>query len=144
MISTIDSGTKDDFLQEVAHDLQNDVRTCANGNTPVTQRRSDPVPGRVYFIQGGGFIKIGYSTKVNLRFSQLQSSCPFELKLLGDFPGTKKDELDIMFMFAHLNVRGEWFQGDLEIHDYIRKRAGKKWSRRRGKPGRNSRDWLHV
>lgn len=92
---------------------------------------------RVYFIRGGGFIKIGFSTNPLARLIDLRTASPFELELLADIPGSKDDELQIHRLFSDLHVRGEWFRDDDRILAFIKqtrvetnrlgwKRAGRK------------------
>ncbi len=62
----------------------------------------------VYFIEDAstGHIKIGHSTSVWARFSQLQCSCPGELTLLGVLPGDLALEARVHAKFASALERG--------------------------------------
>ena len=66
----------------------------------------------VYFIQQGrdGPIKIGKATDPYSRMATLQSGCTVELRLLGVTPGGVREERAYQRQFAHLRIRGEWFQ----------------------------------
>lgn len=100
----------------------------------LTQWCSLPVQDgwRVYFIQGGDFIKIGFSTNPMARLRGLRTACPFDLKLLADIPGSKDDELQIHRMFADLHVRGEWFRNDARILAFIKQTRAKRRTRPSG------------
>lgn len=71
----------------------------------------------VYFAQLGeaGPIKIGASGDVRARLVQLQTGAPFELRLLGVFPGGEESEGMFHRWFAYLRLRGEWFSPAPEL-----------------------------
>lgn len=85
-----------------------------------------------YFIQvedpnqHAGPIKIGCARDVRARLSQLQTSSPYDLWLIGYVPGGEKLERELHKKYAHLHLRGEWFRAteDLErdlyfmVYDY--------------------------
>jgi hypothetical protein len=115
----------------------NENRTCADSDTPLTQRRSRRVPnkklmrqlskmveGRVYFIQGSDRIKIGFSTSPPARLSGLQTGSPDELRLLGSISGTEQDERRLQHSFRHLKIRREWFRAEPDLMAYIRSATG--------------------
>lgn len=82
--------------------------------------RTDRVDaGYVYFIEMGDFIKIGYSTWPATRRDALQISCPYDLILLGAFPGALECEAGLHSLFAHLRARGEWFRKSAGLLAYI-------------------------
>lgn len=75
----------------------------------------------VYFIGcGRGPIKIGVATDVLARLHDLQTGCPYELRLLGKIPGSKAAERALHNVFAAFRVRGEWFAGTPEVRRAIR------------------------
>jgi hypothetical protein len=47
---------------------------------------------------------------VQARISQLQTGCPYELKLLWIYTGTDYTEAQIHEEFDHERIRGEWFR----------------------------------
>lgn len=63
----------------------------------------------VYFIHGGGLIKIGYSRTPFERFRALSATIPLELALLFLLPGNRKLELKLHERFAADRRMGEWF-----------------------------------
>jgi hypothetical protein len=79
-------------------------------------------PPAVYFIKSGddGLIKIGWTNDVDSRLATLQTGSPEVLSLLALVIGAQADERRLHQKFAHLRVRGEWFQDCAEIREYIR------------------------
>jgi len=75
---------------------------------------------RVYFIEAGEFIKIGYSSNVGKRMDELSTGCPHDFKLLHDTPGDRELEADMHKRFRHLRARQEWFRKDPELLAYIK------------------------
>lgn len=55
------------------------------------------------------YVKIGYSSDVWDRLTQLQGGNPYELRVLSFFPGGKETEGAIHCALAAHRVRGEWF-----------------------------------
>lgn len=76
--------------------------------------------GRVYFIDDGFFIKIGFSKKPQDRIGKLQTASPFKLMLMRTIPGNKKLEAELHARFRHLKSHGEWFRGERELRQHIR------------------------
>jgi hypothetical protein len=77
--------------------------------------------GRVYFIEAGGFIKIGFATNVKQRLRSLQASNPIECRLLYSVGGTRLTEGEFHHRFAHLRHHGEWFRKEDELSAFIAK-----------------------
>lgn len=75
--------------------------------------------GRVYFIEGGQFIKIGFSGALRKRLKTLQKSSPVPLKVLCSIKGGRLREAAFHETFAHLRAHGEWFRAAPEIYEYI-------------------------
>jgi hypothetical protein len=82
---------------------------------------------RVYFIAGGGLIKIGVTVDVDERLQRLRLSCPVELRHFGSFPGTQNTERELHKKFAHIRHHGEWFQDTQELRDEIIRLCGDIW-----------------
>jgi len=100
------------------------ARTVVQIDTPLTHRGSPGVlykkgTGWIYFIRSGDAIKIGYAIDVANRFSNLQSSNPVLLELLGAIRGSIEDEHRTHAMFIRLHIRGEWFRDHPAILEYI-------------------------
>lgn len=76
-----------------------------------------------YFIQSGadGAIKIGKTTQMSLRMSQIQNGSAEVLSLIGWIHGDM--EQDLHQHFAHLRIRGEWFRPEEQILEFIRERC---------------------
>jgi len=68
--------------------------------------------GFIYFIQCHDFIKVGFTDKVSIRLSALQTGCPYELKLFKSIPTSdmERDERLIHNHWKRYEIRGEWFQ----------------------------------
>ena len=75
--------------------------------------------GYVYAVECGGRIKLGYSKYPDKRFSKIASDAPFPCTLLGYWPGTIADELDIQTKFHALRVHGEWFASTEHLLGFI-------------------------
>lgn len=77
----------------------------------------------IYFIQAGtnGPIKIGQTSNgIKERMAQLQTGCPYELKLIWLYTGDDFTEQDLHKEFAHERVRGEWFRPTKDLFSFIR------------------------
>lgn len=66
-----------------------------------------------------GPIKIGCAGDPYARLDQLQTSSPYELTLIGYVPGGERLERELHKKYAHLHLRGEWFQPNWEMEQYI-------------------------
>jgi hypothetical protein len=76
-------------------------------------------PGWVYFMEMGDFVKIGWSAWPKARRDALQTANPYDIKILGAFPGCLGNELDLHEIFKHLRTRGEWFRKSPGLLAYI-------------------------
>lgn len=74
----------------------------------------------IYFLRGKdtGRIKIGYTESVNKRWEQLEVGAE-EYELLLVLSGDKKQEKALHKRFNHLRFKGEWFEPDQELLDFI-------------------------
>jgi hypothetical protein len=79
----------------------------------------------VYFIQvvGNGPIKIGHAHDPLRRLKALQTSCPYELRIIATTPGGVEREVELHAMFSHLRTRLEWFNPEPELLEWIRENA---------------------
>lgn len=85
-----------------------------------------PVLRSVYFIQpvGGGRIKIGVSGSPESRLAMLQTGSPVDLRIVGLIPDAEPGtEPDLHARFAHLRVRGEWFEPAADLLAFIAENA---------------------
>lgn len=66
----------------------------------------------VYFVEcpEAFAIKVGFTSQVERRFSMLQTSSPFELRLIGTVPGGLDHEARLHWLFRKERTRGEWFR----------------------------------
>ena len=83
--------------------------------------------GSVYFIQEtiGGYVKIGFSKNPVKRLFALQTSSPFEYKLLGIHDADDDTERKLHWKFRVHRYRGEWFKPHKNILNYIEKNCKK-------------------
>lgn len=76
-------------------------------------------PGYVYFMEMGDYIKIGWSVWPASRRNALQTSNPYDIIILGAFPGSQENEQAAHILFAHAKHRGEWFRKTPGLLAYI-------------------------
>jgi hypothetical protein len=71
---------------------------------------------QVYFVKGGDRVKIGYSSVLSSRLSELRRvMAPTPLELLGAIDGDRTIEAALHVRLKHLRLSGEWFRDDLEL-----------------------------
>lgn len=77
--------------------------------------------GYVYFIvnEEFTFCKIGFSEKPNSRLSEIQTGCPYRLKIHHSLTGTQADEYNLHKRYSHLNSQGEWFRIEDDLKEYL-------------------------
>ena len=81
-----------------------------NAALEVLMKATDKVnPGYVYYMEMGDYIKIGWSDWPPNRRDVLQTATPYDIILLGAFPGSLENEQALHRMFAHCHKRDEWF-----------------------------------
>lgn len=73
----------------------------------------------VYFIRGGGLIKIGHANNLGERLRSIQMMSPVIIEYLGCVLGGETLEREIHRKFKHLRKHGEWFKPDAELINYI-------------------------
>jgi len=76
----------------------------------------------IYFIQCGenGPIKIGQTGNgVEERLGQLQTGCPYGLRVLWVYNGSDWTEETVHKKFSHERIRGEWFRPSSTLIDFI-------------------------
>jgi hypothetical protein len=90
--------------------------------------------GSVYFVQCGVMVKIGFTTHLERRLTQIRIHCPAPIVLLGILPGTQQNEQALHQRFALHRSHGEWFQLCEDITTYLSEAqeifmlAGDAWS----------------
>lgn len=91
--------------------------------TDKTKLYGETQEGCVYFIgnEDHDWVKIGKTTNLPNRLSQLQTSCPFDLSILGYVKSQYPDrtETKLHYKFQDDRIRGEWFQLSSDIKDFI-------------------------
>jgi hypothetical protein len=66
----------------------------------------------IYVIQAGEFVKIGVATDVAKRIQELQTGCPYNLKLVVAVPckNAYASERSVHDRLQAFHTRGEWFR----------------------------------
>ncbi len=85
-------------------------------------KRANAQAPQIYFIQSGssGPIKIGYSaSSVERRLSTLQTAHHEKLSLLASMEGSQSQEQEIHRRFQFYRLKGEWFNPDPIILNFI-------------------------
>lgn len=84
-------------------------------------RRAQREPRWIYFAQVGadGPIKIGVSGNPWSRVAEMQTACPWELRLLAWRPGEAPDERALHQKLAQFRMRGEWFEPSTEVLEEV-------------------------
>jgi hypothetical protein len=86
------------------------------------KRRVTNVTGLVYFIESQCAerrIKIGMAATPEARLAELQTGCPYELRLLATMPGGLRAEAELHARFADLWLIGEWYRPSAELRALI-------------------------
>lgn len=73
----------------------------------------------IYFIEGGGMIKIGITNDVNSRFNSIRTMSPVSLSLMGFISGDITIEAQLHRRFHQYRRHGEWFTDCQEIRSYL-------------------------
>lgn len=82
---------------------------------------SDPMEPRgiVYFIEGDGVIKIGFSTDVGKRLADLRTGTAAKIELIEYARASREVERAIHQILASERVRGEWFKASDKTIDLM-------------------------
>lgn len=75
--------------------------------------------GYVYAVECGERIKLGFSENPDRRFNKIASDAPYPCSMLGYWPASKADELDIHSKFSGIRVHGEWFLSTQDLLQFI-------------------------
>lgn len=75
--------------------------------------------GGVYFIKQNNSVKIGYSAIIQNRISELQVGSPEKQEFLFTIQGTMKTEQYLHRKFKQYNIRGEWFNIEGKLKEFI-------------------------
>ena len=80
----------------------------------------EPPAGHLVYLFGApGVLKIGFTTNVAGRFSNLRASVPMELSVLGLLRASRDVERDLHKRFAAHRLRGEWYRDINEIREFF-------------------------
>ena len=96
------------------------MRLTIVAKAQLQQRLSDVHRSGVYFLEGAGLVKIGYSDLVAARAAELQSWSPVRLELLGYIPGaTRPVERWFHERYSVHRDHGEWFRPTVELRQFV-------------------------
>lgn len=87
--------------------------------------------GWVYFIAAEGLdvIKIGFTTNMSQRMSDIQGHSPAKLRVIKQVKTTYKTEQTLLALFDEYRLHGEWFTAAPELLAFISKLSdGKEFS----------------
>lgn len=75
------------------------------------KERNKRQPGYIYMVQCHEYVKVGFAAHVSGRIAQLQTGCPYELKLLKSWftRHMEYDEERLHLLWKRYEIRGEWF-----------------------------------
>jgi hypothetical protein len=111
-----------DAIKTAGYDGGVPVANCnlCNAEFPLSEayRHECEKPFHVYFVEGGGLVKIGIAQFPEIRLRALQVGSPVPLRLLKVIPiGRKWDayrkEEALHEQFAAHRVHGEWFRSEI-------------------------------
>jgi hypothetical protein len=77
--------------------------------------------GTVYFIESGGYIKIGltYATTVHDRMEAFETSSPLSVRILATIPGNRRLEHKLHKLFHGQHHKREWFASGGPLQEFI-------------------------
>jgi len=73
----------------------------------------------IYFIKANNRVKIGYSANPSNRINKIQTAIPYDIEVLLIFDGDRDKERELHLRFADSRRKGEWFQFEGVVKDYI-------------------------
>ena len=119
--------TIDAVLYFVSSWAERDAKVITPGKRTIRlDKQTAKPPCYVYFVfnRDSKAIKIGIAKNVRRRLASLQTSSAAKLELLGSIKAqgtkaTRKLELELHQKFDRLQIRGEWFEAERILIDYI-------------------------
>lgn len=77
--------------------------------------------GFVYFLRSGEFVKIGRSTRLDMRIRTLRIQLPFPIRIINAFPceDSRKAEKHFHEHYEPFRSNGEWFKLDDRIDETV-------------------------
>jgi len=74
----------------------------------------------LYFVQVGGFIKIGVSLDMERRLKHLRAGCPYAVTLLGVIENSsREEEAELHERFNEDRLHNEWFRSSERLVSWI-------------------------
>lgn len=80
--------------------------------------------GLVYFLKGGPFVKIGFTTgPLSCRIDAIKTGCPYPIESLGCVAGTVQTERALHRKFRRYRANLEWFHESPDLLQFIAAQA---------------------
>lgn len=78
---------------------------------------------RTYAVAGGGYVKIGRSTRMLGRVQEIQNAVPFPVTLIGLIREDVEAETLVALRRLGVHARGEWFHDSPAVRRELRLRG---------------------
>lgn len=88
---------------------------------PPRNEFDNPYSDVVYFVSGGGLTKIGRTSQLRRRVTELAAACPMPLLLEAWLPGYSLLEVRLHARFDRYRVHGEWFRQNVSLRALLNK-----------------------
>lgn len=114
--------TDDEVFEYYKTKINSDVLSDHKSMLAERKKETETIKnGFVYFMVNNeySFCKIGFSDNPEKRISEIQTGCPYVLKLHHFVTGTTRDEKKQHQKYKHLNSNGEWFFVKDELKEYL-------------------------
>jgi hypothetical protein len=85
----------------------------------IEKRRAARSVGKVYVLESGGLIKIGYSMDPIYRIRSIRATSPVPVSILHQMDGCELDEKNLHKRFSSQRAHGEWFRKEGELAEWI-------------------------
>ena len=72
-----------------------------------------------YFLRSGEFLKIGYTSALGRRVSELETSSANKMEVVGFLPGSRELEMRLHRAFHRLRHKGEWFRYESPLVEFV-------------------------
>ncbi|SRR5260221_13317135 len=97
---------------------------CSKCRAKIKLRQKRQKLGNIYIAgmeNSDGYVKIGYSTKIDHRFAKRKrfTDNPYPITMLAITNGYMWQERELHYQFAESNICGEWFYRSQEILELI-------------------------
>lgn len=120
-IASVSKRTIRDARRCLEAGVSDEVRLGAWSVKYALQGLRKPVVNGVYFIQCNDFVKVGFANNVHRRVKDLDTGCPYNLRLIAVEPTeSRKREHELHRIFSGIRFKGEWYHLAAPITNYIK------------------------